>query len=210
MTTLARIPLLGAAALAAMVALGTTTACGGPATSVTQVWKAPVTPTVPMRSLIVFGTNMSEANRRVVEDTFAASLNQRGVHGVQSYRFFQGELPTREQARDATRAAGIDGILVMSLQGVREKHTYVPGFYSGDFWGGYYGTGWGSYTPGYVATDEIVHLETTLWDPRARDALVWSAVTETTNPDSGSDFATSVAKKVVPEMERAHFLPPKS
>lgn len=202
MKTLVRISILALVALAA--------ACGGgPSTSVTQVWKAPSPPAAPMRSVVVFAANMSEANRRTAEDIFTGQLKERGVDAQQSYNVFPGKLPTREEAKAATQRANIDGILVLSLKGVRERQTYVPGSYTGDFWGGYYGMGWDTYSPGYVVTDEIVGVETTLWDARAHDSLVWSAVTQTTNPETGSEFAKSVADKVVPQLEQGHFIPPK-
>lgn len=195
----------------ATLVLALAAACSSsPPTSVTQTWKAPVTPTAPMRSVLVFATNMSEPSRRTAEDTFVASLKERGVNAQPSYKFFPGALPSRDEAREATHRANMEGVLVVSLKGVRERQTYVPGTYYGDFWGGYYGgSGWGGYSPGYVDTDELVGVETTLWDPRAKDTLVWSAMTQTTNPTKTDEFAKSVADKVLPQMESARFIPKK-
>lgn len=193
--------------VAAALGLALVTSCAGPSTSVTQVWQAPWTPP-PMKSMIVFGARMDEANRRVLEDGLVADLAKHGVAAKPSYTIFPGDPPEREKARAAVTEAGFDGILVATLKSVREKQTYVPGSYSGGFWSSYYGPGWGSFSPGYVVTDEIVSFETTLWDARAEDKLVWTMLSETTNPSSGSDFVRSLTKKVMQGLDKARSIPP--
>jgi hypothetical protein len=182
--------------------------CGGPETSVTQTWKAPMTPTPLMRTIIVFGAHMDEANRRVLEDGFVAELGRHGVAARPSYILFPGDPPSRDKAREVVRAAGFEGILVATMKNVRERETYVPGAYGGGFWSSYYGAGWGLYSPGYVTTDEVVSFETTLWDTRAEDRLVWATFTETINPSSGQDFVRSLTKKVLEELEKGRLVLP--
>ena len=163
--------------------------CGGPSTSVTQVWNAPLA-APPMRKIVVFAARTDEANRRALEDKLVAELAKRGVAAVQG--------------------RGFDGILVATLKNVRERLSYVPGTYSGGFWNDYYyGPGWTSWSPGYVRTDEIVNFETTLWDARAEDKLVWAALTKTVNPSSGRDFVKSLTDAVLPPLEKAGRIPPK-
>lgn len=105
--------------------------------------------------------------------------------------------------------AGVDGVIVASMKGVHERQTYVPGTYEGGFWNDYYGPGWGgAWDPGYVVTDQFVKFETSLWDPSGSGKMVWSAVTQTENPSSGKDFASSLTKSVIPAMTQGGFLPP--
>jgi hypothetical protein len=190
-----------AAALAGVVGCGTKT-------SVTQTWSAPMSPTIqPMRKIVVMATRMDEANRRAMEDSFVAALGAHGVEGIPSYKLFPNALPAREEAQAAVDSVGADGILTASFKGIREQLSYSPGYYAGGFWGGYYGAGYG-YTGGYAYVDDILNLETTLWDTRAGDQVVWAVLTNTTNPSSGRDFVKSVTKKVVPELARAHMIPP--
>jgi hypothetical protein len=93
------------------------------------------------------------------------------------------------------------------MRNIREKQTYIPGTYQGGFWTSYYNQGWGSWSPGYVITDEIVSFETTLWDTRAEDRLVWAMLTETTNPSSGPKFVQSVTRSIEVGLERAGLVP---
>jgi hypothetical protein len=161
--------------------------------------------------VLVFGGGTIETHRRAIEDGVVAMLKREGIDARPSYTMFP-TLPDRERARAATRDAGIDGALVVALRGVHERTRYVPGHYSGGFWGsyygpGYYGPGWGGmYSPGYVVTDEVVLAETTLWDVRGDGVLVWTSTTQTTNPTNMRDFVGSLSKEVVPNLLDAKLL----
>jgi hypothetical protein len=182
-------------------------------TSVTQVWQAPTQGPVraPMRAVLVFGVRSEESTRRILEDEVVAALARNGVRSAPSYAVFVGDAtPPIDQARKMVDEQHFEGVLVLKLQDIKEEQHYVPP--AGHFWNGYYGYGWGwgGYTsPGYMATDEIVTFETTLWDLRGDDRLVWTAQTQTTNPRSGHDFARSLSKAVIPALTKARWLPPK-
>lgn len=182
-------------------------ACGPPKTSLTQVWQAETPPT-PLARMLVLAVRMDEANRRVLEDTFVQDLGRHGVSAAPGYTVFPGELPALDQARATVSQDGYEGVLVLKLRGVRDDARYVPG--SMGFWGGYYGMwgGPGYYggAPGYVVNDETVVFETTLWDLRRGDRLLWTARTETLNPMNGMDFAVSLKRAVDPALARDGFI----
>jgi len=191
----------------AVLTLALLPSCNNPKTSVTQVWKAPWRPP-SMKTMIVFATRLDEANRRTFEDGAVAVLARHDVKARQSYVLFPGTPPDRDVARQLVQDQGFDGILVASLRDVRERQTYVPGTYQGGFWGSYYNQGWGAWSSGYVVTDEIVSFETTLWDTRAEDRLVWTALTETTNPSAGPKFVQSVTGAIEQSLVRTGIIPP--
>ncbi len=195
--------LRGLAAVAVALCVG----CSGARTSVTQIWQAPAPSTAPMKSAIVFGARMDEANRRALEDALVAELAKHDVRATPSYAVFPGPPPQPDKAREKVKELGFEGILVMSLKDVSERSTYVPS-YSGSFWSAYYGPGWWG-GPGYVVSDEIVTFESTLWDPRAEDKLVWAALTKTTNPSIGKSYIGSLVKAVVPKLTDARLIPAK-
>jgi hypothetical protein len=160
-----------------------------------------------MKRMIVFVARMDEPNRRALEDGLATELRRRGVDARPSYELFPGELPERAKAQAMVREQGYEGILFATLKDVTERQTFVPGT-TGGFWTSYYGYGWGYGSPGYVMTDEIVTFETTLWDARAEDRLVWTLLTKTTNPSSGRSFVKSLTNAVAPALEKARLVPP--
>lgn len=160
--------------------------------------------------MIVFARNMPEAQRRSVENHLAAELGDHGVAATPSYEVFP-QPPSEEQAKAEVASRGFEGVVVVSLRGVRERTSYVPGHYRGGGFaggsygmGGYYGMGWG-WSPGYVVTDEIVDAETSVWDLRGEGGgrLVWSALTKTTNPTSGEDLTKSLSREILPNMAKS-------
>lgn len=196
--------------LALGLALATPTYCGcATQTSTTQLWAAQDYHSEAMHDVIVFGNGMAETQRRSVEDQLSAALRDHGVAATPSYKVF-ATLPEMDKARAEVTRQRFDGALVVTLHGVRERQSYVPGHYQGGgFWGGYYGMGWG-WSPGYVVTDEIVDAETSVWDLRSGDGrMVWSAVTNTQNPSSGQDLTKSMAKETLPKIAKAGIIPEK-
>jgi hypothetical protein len=175
-------------------------------TSTTHLWHAEDYAARPIKTAIVFARNMAEAQRRSVEQQLADALGDHGVAATPSYQLFP-EPPAEEQAKAEVTKRGFEGVLVVSLRGVRERRSYMPGHYMGGGWGGgYYGMGWG-WSPGYIVTDEIVDAETSLWDLRAgSDRLVWSAVTKTTNPTSGEDLTRSMSREILPGIARTGII----
>lgn len=192
---------LSAVALAA-AALAVVPGCGT-STKVTNQWKDPSYAAGPMRKVVVMGLEMPPATRHLVEDRVTVDLAKEGVDAAPSYAIFGDELPDRETARARLASQGFQGVLVLRLQRVSERSRYVPGDH---FYGAPYTTYWGSpYYGGHVVTDEIVNFETSLWDLRDGDR-VWTANTKTENPTSSKDFAKSLSKKVVPELQNMGLL----
>jgi hypothetical protein len=188
---------------AAAVVLLATAACGTE-TSTTSTWSAQVPATGPVRSVVVMGANLDQTHRRVLEDRLSASLAAHGVSAKPSYVLFPETLPNRDQARTAVQNAGFDGVLVARLTRIQENPRYIPG--NAGFWGGYYDGYYGGWDSGYVVTDKNVNFEVSLWDARGDGNMLWSSTTTTLNPTSSKDFADSLAKEVVPNLQRGGFL----
>ncbi len=185
-------------ALAFLVA---TAACATE-TSTTSEWSSQVPASGPVKQVVVFGAGLDHSQRRVLEDQLSMSLSEHGVTAKPSYALFADSVPDRDAAHAALDSGGYDGALVAKLKKVRETPRYVP---TGDgFWGGYYGAGWDS---GYYTTDTNVNFEVTLWDTRGKGKMLWSSTTTTLNPINSKDFADSLAKNVMPNLEKGGFLP---
>jgi hypothetical protein len=198
-----------AALVLSAVALGSAGPLGcSTKTSTTHVWQANVQAPRVAENVIVFAGRMTEATRRTVEDSFVRELSERGTRATPSYRLFP-QLPQRDIAHEEVHRLGFDAAIVATLREIRERNSYVPGHYHGGFWGSYYGPGWGpgwgmgTWSPGYVVTDELVNLETTYWDLRADPGeLLWATNTETRNPRSTTDFVESYTDTILPNLEK--------
>lgn len=192
----------GACVAALILAFG----CSTPTTE-TQVWQSPTYAAGPMKNIAVFGGRVDEAARRTLEDGFVSALAPYGVHATASYAIFpQGQVPNDQSAIRATlQQEGYDGALVATLKGVTEQVLIQPGV----AWaGGFYGAYWGPGAAVYAQTDRYVKFETSLWSPESGN-MVWSAITQTTNPSSGQDFISSLTGTVVPSLAKRGLIPPK-
>ncbi len=191
------------AVLACVVASTGVSACSTPTTE-TNVWKSPTYAAGPMKTIAVFAGRVDPTQRHTLEDAFVSALSAYGVRATQSYTLFGDQVPPDQATiRAALRNGGYDGALVSTLRGVSERVLVAP---DADWGNGFYGAYWGPGAPVYAQTDQFVKFETTLWDPNS-GKMVWSAMTQTENPTSGKDFATSLTKEVAPSMAKAGLLP---
>jgi hypothetical protein len=159
----------------------------------------------PLSKILVIGVARTESSRRTFEDRFVEALGERGTSAVASYTILPGEGRIEEPAiRSAVREHGFDGVIVTRLLRIDEETEYVPpttrvapGGYGGYGLYGYYGMAWSvETTPGYTITTQIVRLETNLYDV-ASDKLVWTAHSDTLNPDSPEDAIGSVTNAII-------------
>lgn len=197
------IPLTRMVVMSLTLAFAGALGCSTP-TSTTHLWQAQVRPQQAPQNVLVFGGRMSEPTRRTLEEGLVRELSLRGVRAAPSYQIFP-QLPARDIAQDEVKRHGFDGAVVATLRQIRERQTYVPGHFYGGFWGSYYGPGWGmgSWSPGYVVTDELVNVETTFWNLRNREGdLVWASNTETRNPSSTHDFVESYVEEIMENLEQ--------
>jgi hypothetical protein len=160
-----------------------------------------------MTNLLVVGARVDPTQRRTLEDGFASALGTHGIHATPSYTLFPDGMPDGKQARDLVQKEGFDGVLVSVLRSLTEvTYVHVGVDWSGGFFDGYWGPGWAEPPP--PQTNEDVRFETTLWDPHGKGKLVWSAVTQTVNPASGSHFMSSLVSRIVPALVRDGLVPP--
>jgi len=144
------------------------------------------------------------AVRRAGEDELVRYLKSgpRGQAGQltaeSSYRLIDGgDLPNPQKARTLVEAQGFDGLVMMSFVSAQEKVTVQPATYGG-VWG-YYGARAVVYDPGYVRTDTILRIETTIY--RISDGmLLWTGISRALNPTNVPDLVRDVAKSVGEEL----------
>ena len=189
--------------LLAVVGVVAITACAA-STRITSSWTDPSPGSLEFNRTLVVFMSANEGIRRTAEDQLASLIER--SEAVASYTMFPGDTGLDEaSAKAAISDAGYDGAVVMRIISRDQQLTYTPGMSYpanyGSFWG-YYGYGWGSvYDPGYLSTDTIVTVETTVYSIRD-DKLIWSGVSETFNPNNAESLVDDVARAVARELER--------
>lgn len=169
----------------------------------------------PLESVLVIGLSDNVRRRGLFEEELASRFQSRGVAAVASI----GVAPDKEDlekaaVRKKVQELGIKAVIVTRVLGVDKEKYYVPGevyvpphgYYRGFY--GYYGRAYGyAYTPGYWAEYEIVRLETNLYDV-ATEKLIWSAASETVDPQSVETVVQSLSEQIVDDLTKRGLIRP--
>jgi hypothetical protein len=197
--------------LAMFCAVALMTGCVG--TKMVTVWSEPNFTGPPLRTVVVVALTANETNRKVVEDVFAEKLAKSGVQAIRSYVALKNADPSVDALKALVKQNGYDGVLAAWLVGQDEKTYYTPatvtvgyGFYGSPFWStypGFYGT---VYSPGYMATETVVRVETGIWTTEGDGKRVWAGVSETTDPSSVAGISGEIANEVIAKAHRAGLI----
>ena len=135
------------------------------------------------------------------EESLVRELTARGLQAVATYRIApKEELLKPETARTWFERAAVEGVVVLRPVSVdTRRHTTPPMWVSTSYstlWS-YYGYGWGAvYVPGSSEVQTDVVVETLIYSV-PRNALLWAAVTETTQAKDLRTFVEELVKRSV-------------
>jgi hypothetical protein len=177
---------------------------GCTSTTLRDTWSAPDVGRLDFEKVLVVAAVKDEATRRSTEDRLVGLIKARGTEAVPSYTLLGEEQLDQDRVKAKLRESACDGAVVMRLVNKEHEPTWMPGTPVGPvtgFWG-HYGTVWGGYyDPGYLTIDTVVSVETNVYS-LADEKLVWSGVTETTNPEGAVGMVDEIAAAVVKDMEK--------
>ena len=185
------------------------TACS--TTRLSDVWRDPKYAAGPLRQVAVFVLGTDEAVRRLAEDEMVRRLpmSTRGIGGY-------GIVPAAEQGdidkvRDRLRAGGFDGAMIARLVTVEGPVPWATGSLQQVPIS--YRTLANYYIDTYQETERaralgrptIVRVQMNVYEVATED-LIWSATSQTFNPDATRDVASDVGRVAVAELQRAGIL----
>ena len=185
---------------------------GCQSTSIQSAWFDPAYTGGPMQKIDVVGVGSGNvSDRRVFEDIFAQKLRAVGVDGVPGYTVMADDARVAEGPfSTAIEKSGAQGLLVVRLLGVDTKTqvstTMVPG--GGPGWGAGFGPGYGPYGGIYgpawypvtqVSQYDVASVEASLYDVKTR-RLIWSATTQTMNPQSVAQETPGFADLIIKQL----------
>ncbi|WP_417066763.1 hypothetical protein [Niveibacterium terrae] len=172
-------------------------------TRFTSAWRDREYTGPTLKKIVVIGISEETAARRVFEDSFAKALNQAGVDAVPGYTLIPVN-PGRpvEDLREAVERIHADGVLVARALRAERRLDYTPGHVRVMPGIGYHSGFWGYY--GSAIIDEprlysysVITIETNLWPTSKDGKVLWSAISETTDPDNVQKAASELAKLVI-------------
>lgn len=171
-------------------------------TQLTALWSDESYNGGPLKKVLVVAVLGNPQNRRIVEKALATELNQNGVEALSSAEV----LGDKELDKDIVVAAAsdneVDSVMAVRLLGVDEEYAYhAPSGYSIPDpyyyrWNTYYPRMYDHVDSGYMVSYKYVNLETNIFSTETK-SLVWSAATETFDPQDINKEAQQFAQKIV-------------
>ena len=191
---------------------------GCASTKLVDVWQDDAYTGPPLAKVLVIAVAKDERNRRIFEDSFAREFRANGVEAVPGYTVLAGEAALEKEAISrAIEGKGFDGVLISHHAGSDEETVYYPGRTRTEAWGGggyrgrggydgYYSRSWETVSdPGHTAKYTTIFIETNIYKT-ADQNLIWSARSETYDPESVVEIIDALSKEVTASMKKGGLL----
>ncbi|MBO9585162.1 MAG: hypothetical protein J7574_13455 [Flavobacterium sp.] len=203
-------------------AIAAFSSCGSN-TSIVNSWRDPdVTITQEQfKKVLVVALVKDEASRRITENRIAAG----NPIFKTSYQYLNATSQlSQEQKLKILQDENFDGVISMRLVSKEKEVNYVPGTYTGMYYGGFdgmytgmYGYGFGNwygmyspnfYDPGYYQETTSYMVETNVFSLK-QNKLIWTGTTESQYVTDLGQTVDAIMQAVVKEMRKDGSLPPK-
>jgi len=196
----------------------------GSNTSIVSSWRDPKITVAQehFKKVLVVVLVKDEASRRVAENRIAAS-NEIFKTSYQYLNETTSDL-TKEQKLKILQDENFDGVVTMRLVSTEKETNYVPGTYTGMYYGGFdgmytgmYGYGFGNwygmyspafYDPGYYQETTSYMVETNIFSLK-ENKLIWTGTTKSDYVTDLGQTVDAIMQSVVAEMRKDGSLPAK-
>lgn len=181
-------------------------------TRITSSWRLPDKSVVVenLHKVLVVALFKDETSRRKAEDQMAGYLQGKGIVSY-SYLKESFDKKNEEALIEKIKADGFDGAVTMRLVDVDKEKVYKPGnissypsFYR-NFSGYYYRSFSYLSNPGYYTTTKTYIIEINVYLIK-EDKIIWSCLTETTDPEGVKKMTEEVVKVVYKKMIEEGFI----
>ncbi|MFH6967427.1 hypothetical protein [Flavobacterium sp. FlaQc-28] len=196
----------------------------GSNTSIVNSWRDPKITVAQeqFKKVLVVALVKDEASRRVAENRIAAS----NPIFRTSYQYLNETTKqlSQEQKLKILQDEHFDGVVTMRLVSTEKETNYVPGTYTGMYYGGFdglysgmYGYGFGNwygmyspnfYDPGYYQETTSYMVETNIFSLK-ENKLIWTGTTKSDYVTDLGQTVDAIMQTVVKEMRKDGSLPPK-
>lgn len=206
-----------------LVAVLALSGCGSN-TSIVNSWRDPKITVAQehFKKVLVVALLKDEASRRITENRIAAS-NEIFKTSYQYLNETTKQL-SQEQKLKILQDENFDGVISLRLVSKEKETNYVPGSYTGMYYGGFdglysgmYGYGFGNwygmysptfYDPGYYQETTSYMVETNVFSLK-ENKLIWTGTTKSEYVTDLGQTVDAIMQAVVKEMRKDGSLPPK-
>jgi hypothetical protein len=178
------------------------TSCA-PTTKLATEWKAPQKP-APFDKIVAIAMSRDNIIRRIAENEFVKTLPKRAktTEGLTSYSVIpDAERDDVERVKARLREADADGVVVFRLVDANTQiYANQPGGYYTSFWGYYSWAAPVVFSPGYMMSEEVIRIESLVYDVETAE-LIWTTITESTDPKSTQKVIDDVVRLAIRRMK---------
>ncbi|MBW1850380.1 MAG: hypothetical protein JRJ15_02920 [Deltaproteobacteria bacterium] len=191
------------------------TSCSTKGTNIVSSWTNENYQNKTYKKILVLGVSENNSSRAEVESAIVKRLFKKDIPAVASLSLFPPQLQaapvSEERMVSAIKSNNIDAVLIISLLDIKEEQRVVPSrtytepvypYYNTPYYG-YYSTAHRTvHTPGYTVKTEKVYLESNFYSVKSKE-LVWTAQSESIDPENISDFAVQYSETIISAMLHA-------
>ena len=159
-----------------------------------------------LKKVLVVARFKSETSNRKAEDKMVEYLNGKGI---QSYNYLKSNFNKEniESIREKIKKDGFDGAVSMRLIDVEQEQIAQRGILNRypnnyrDFNDYFYESQMSYNNPEYYVTTKIFTIETYVFSIK-ENKIIWTALTETTDPNGVEKMTEDVTKAVYSQMKK--------
>ena len=162
-----------------------------------------------LNKMLVISVIRNSAQRRMWEDAFSTELSKHGVAVTPSYRLFPDAVPDTNQVMSIVQSNNFDGVLVTRRLPPETNTQYVQGYITNeqnmrydrrrDRFVTYYQE---IDHAGYVDSQKVDIRTIDVWATRNEGQLIWSATSNTPEPNSVQEVRPEIVKLVMSELTK--------
>jgi hypothetical protein len=183
-------------------------------TTLTSVWKDENYRIGNIKKVLIIVFSERPAVRRFFEDDFKSQMTPFSIDAVSSYTVIPDEkLWDKEFLAAQAKDLRVDALLITRLVDKKTIQSNVPPetTYMGPSG---YSAGWSTYhynysqlitRPGYTVENEIISLETNLYETRT-DKLIWSALSDTYAESAKDEYIKSFISVIIKRLSDDNIL----
>lgn len=181
-------------------------------TKITSSWREPSKELKisNLKKVLVIALFKNKTTSHLAEDEMVRYLNGKGIVSY-TYLFESFNKKNEDAVRTKIKNDGFDGAITMRLLDVDKETSYTrgridsyPDYYRS--FTGYYLNSMSYYNePNYYTTTKIYKVETNVYSIKD-DKIIWTGLTETTNPEGVDKMTKEITKVVFKQMIKEGFI----
>lgn len=178
-----------------------------------DIWSDSSFQSPPLNKILVISVSKNSVQRHIWEDAYSVELGKHNVAVMPSYRLFPDAVPDTNQVIQVVQSNGFDGVLVTHRLPSEANPQYVRGYmgqeqytrYAGRMSGfvPYYRNVWHA---GYVDSQKVDIRTIDVWATRNEGQIIWSATSETPEPNSIQEVRPEIVKLVISELTKQRII----